>query len=85
MTSYGTVRFRHMDIDCSASLTSEGWHVLPRWQAIDDRLLNAVCDPADFGPADGDPMAAAVRKCARLMHGTCTLATLPGPPDGTIY
>ena len=40
---------------------------------------------SDFGPADGDPMAASVIKAAGFLNGTYELARLPGPPAGTVY
>jgi hypothetical protein len=85
MTTYGTVRFRLLDIECSASLTSDGWKVYPPDLVTDGTLLDRICPPGDFGPADGDPTAAAVMKAAGLLHGTFTLAALPGPPAGTVY
>ena len=44
-----------------------------------------MADPAEFGPADGDPMAAAVMKAAEVLKGSYELADLPGPTPGTIF
>jgi hypothetical protein len=61
----------------AAVLTSADWRCpdLP-WLA---RALDAIADPAEFGPAAGDPTIATALQAARILGGTCEPAELPGP------
>jgi hypothetical protein len=88
MTVYGTVRFHWLGEDVTARLTSDGWRVDSPDRDVSRAAVatfRIAANPADFSPADGDPMAGAVMKAARLMDGTYDLADLPGPPPGTVY
>jgi hypothetical protein len=76
---YGTVRRDGLSVD----LTEDGW-VCPDEPSIGESL-NAVASPQDFSPADGDPMGCAVKKAAALIGGEYVIASLPGPPPGTVY
>lgn len=87
MTVYGTVRYRWFDGEHVASLTSEGWQVEPPDPGVPSAraILSAIADPREFGPADGDPMVAAIMKASKVLSGTYELATLPDQPPGTVY
>jgi hypothetical protein len=75
-----TVRFHCAGQPHTASLTDEGWSIDGDAAPLSS-ILDQLASLSRYGPADGDPAAA-----ARILGGTVTDVRAPSPvPAGTVY
>jgi len=79
----GTVTFRFGD-PYVAILRDEGWSCAGLEPLVG--ILNSRCGLDRYGPADGDPLASAVRDAAELLSGTPEILTpSPSGPSERVY
>jgi hypothetical protein len=85
MTTYATVEFPS-DRSNAADLTDDGWKLRGADVPEMGEILDRAASPADFGPADGDPVACAADAAAQLLGGTVAFVREPEEvPADAVY
>jgi hypothetical protein len=80
----GSVQFRIASHDLQADLTETGWQVSDLEFSDLAASLDRLFSPAQYGPADGDPIRLAVSGAAEMLSGQFTLAKLRPLPKSAI-
>jgi hypothetical protein len=79
-----TVKFHLGNTIMTAHLSALGWSVV-HGHSILDSALDLISPLSDFGPADGDPVAACAARIAATFKGTVSyVRELPAQPTDAV-